>query len=165
MLSSDGIIDGKIMFKTGNNITTEDGKELEVFNEYVTQRDAIEETRDSLNQGRVFIAKDIASIQESIEDRGIDGYSAYLPIGDLVISQEPLLSAVRDSQIAETNENLYKVISLEQLQVLEGLMTESPLFLPADIKELRKLMKELGIKDTDAKLKEQYGYEDEEKDL
>jgi len=165
MLSRDGIIDGKIMFKTGNNITTEDGKELEAFNEYVTQRDAIEETRDSLNQGRVFIAEDIASIQESIEDRGIDGYSNYLPIGDLVISQEPLLSAVRDSQIAETNEDLYKVISLEQLKVLEELMIESPLFLPTDIKKLRKLMKELGIQDTDTKLKKQYGYEDEEQEL
>ena len=165
MTSSNGVKDGKAMIKTGNLIITEDGEELRTFNEYITQKDAIEETESEVRRGISLLTDDITSIEKSIEYKCLTKYMSYFPVGNIVISQEPLISAVRKSQIAEKNNNdLYNVISLEQLHTLEELMQASPLISKTDINRLRNLMQELGIQDIDRKIKEQYGYLGEEPD-
>ena len=162
MTASACIRDGEEIEKIGNKIVIGEKIEAEIFNEFITQRDAIEETRQAVAEGRCLINEEVPPFEEYVK---VGEYDYYPDVGNLIISQEPLLSDVTESQIAETNDDLYKVISLKQIQILEELMKKTPALYSEDIKKLKDLMKEIGIQDVDAKLKEQFGYDDEEQEI
>ena len=104
--------------KVGNAEYIYSGEELitvnnEFYNELLTQKKAIENTKASFGRGIYILSPNGISFPNGLTS----GYDEYLPEFDKIYSVIPQSAMV--SQIERNNKNLYSFISLDEIKKLE----------------------------------------------
>lgn len=121
--SSLRIDDNTTTYKIGNKIEKFiDGEQIECqllnYNEWITQIEAIKETKDAFAKGIYIIS------EPSLKNRDFIGktsdYDDYLPLFEIIYDALP--QSAKQSQIESSNDSLYKVIPLTQLMYIEELI-------------------------------------------
>lgn len=128
--------DGIVIVKVGNDLFyyLDDnliGEENNSFNEYFTQKRALENTKTSYEKGIYIITPDYVKSPTPITS----GYDEYLPEFNKIYAC--LSQSARRSQIEPTNENLYKELAPISIKDLENKIFNGEVL---DEETLRKLI-------------------------